>query len=233
MSNIQNLIATGRTSEAIQMLIDSRDNETSNQGTLLMGRLTRAKREQMLGTVSSADHILDMNRINQAVLSFCGSNSTHRSSAPHQSPAPQRDINEARLLEIITANKRRRPQIAEEAQSILNECRAWNDEKTKTASFDPVNRRLKAIQVKADALINSLAEEMEASLESIIERIAKLLEKPVPEYSELKEAFVLACGRGLKSSWIEQQLDLQPNDDEVRISIAEKIEEFTLSIRIK
>ena len=158
MSNqIQNLIATGRTKEAIQILIDSNDSELSNHGTMLMHRYDSNETENRRGLLCAQEYNISKNKIVNAVLFLCTSNSTYQSVAPHQAPTPQRDINETRLLEIIAANKRRRPQIADEAQTILNEYREWSDEKIKKASFDPVNRRLKGIQVKAEALINSLA----------------------------------------------------------------------------
>lgn len=226
--NIQNLIAAGKIETAIQTLVDN----GIDGATLLMSRYNSAKRQNTLGLVDSSEHQRTMNQIAHAALSYAGNENAYQ--APPQYSAPKTtvfsDFNEKALLEIVTTNKRRRPEIAAEAQSILNEYRAWKDEKTVTPSYDPVNRRFKALQVKADELVKRLSDEKEVSLEKIVERIAKLLESPVPEYSDLKEAFSLASGRGFRSSWIEQQLQSQPNDEEVRISIAEKIEEFTTSI---
>jgi Effector-associated domain 11 len=227
-SQIQNLIAANKIGDAIQILID---NSVDN-GILLMSRYNAANRQMSMGLVSNSENPRTMAQIAHAVLSYVGSENSYQ--APPQYSAPQTavfgDFNEKSLLEIVTTNKRRRPEIATEAQNILNEYRAWKDVKTVTPSYDPVNRRFKSLQVKADELVKRLSDEKEVSLEKIVERIAKFLESPVPKYSDLKEAFGLASGRGFRSSWIEQQLQSQPNDEEVRISIAEKIEEFTSSI---
>lgn len=227
-SQIQNLIANGKTEQAIQCLLD----QNCQEAVLLMSRYNRAKKENLQGMVSSSEHQRTMNQINHSVLSLVGSENTYQALPQYSAPqtAVFGDFNEKALLEIVTSNKRRRPEIATEAQTILNEYRTWKDEKTVTPSYDPVNRRFKALQVKADELVKRLSDEKEVSLEKIIERIAKHLEAPVPKYSDLKEAFDLAAGRGFRSSWIEQQLQSMPNDEEVRISIAEKIEEFTTSI---
>jgi uncharacterized protein (UPF0335 family) len=226
--NIQNLVANGNLKGAIQILLD----RNIDGAISLMSRFNRLQSDRMSGIISNSDETIERNRIASAIIHYAGSENTFQ--APPQYSAPQTlvvgDFNEKALLDIVIQNKRRRPEISNEAQDILNEYRSWKDAKAVTPSFDPVNRRLKSLQAKADELLQRLLDEKEVSLEQIIERISKLLEPITPEYQSLKEAYTLASGRGFKNSWIEQQLLSMPNDDEVRISIAEKIEEFTALI---
>ena len=57
-----------------------------------------------------------------------------------------------------------------------------------------------------------------------------LIQADIPSYNDLKEAYKLASGRGLKNEWMERQLLEMPNDNEVIITIAEHIELFVSKI---
>jgi uncharacterized protein (UPF0335 family) len=197
-----------------------------------MSRYNRAKRENMQGLVTSSDHSRTMNQINHAVLSLCGSENSYQ--APPQYNQPKTvvlgDVNERALLKIVVKNKRRLPEISQEAQAILNEYREYKDKKVISPAFDPINRRFKVLQQQANDLIERLNTEKEISVEQIVERIMKLVEADKPNYTDLKEAYTLASGRGFKNTWIEQQLLSQPNDNEVLFTIAEEIEFFVSTI---
>lgn len=224
MSNVRELIAQNRVKEAIQCLIDNNEDGA----ILLMGRFNSAEKDRLMGIVSHQEHSLALNRIIHAALSMTG-RPTEAAYSPRNEGA--KVGHDQSLLEIIAQNKRRRPEIAREAQAILNEIRAHNDTVAINPSHDPAGRRLKAIQGRAEALASRLREEKDDSLEAIVGRIAKLLEAGVPTYENLKEAFILASGRGMASRWVEDQLQRQPDDDETRILIAESIETFTASIQ--
>lgn len=225
--SVQNLISKGDVKGAIQILLDN----NHDGGLQLMSRFNSLAQQEMMGTIDFSHAQIERNRIVQAVLDYSGEkNGRFSSQTATVAIVTAGDFNESKLLEIITTNKRRRPEVADKAQSILGAYRDYKDTKQTTPSFDPAGRRLRSIQADADELLKSLADEKEASLEKIVERIAKLIEPTIPEYSALKEAYSLASGRGFKNNWVEQQLTTMPDDTEVRISIAEKIEGFTATI---
>lgn len=228
--NVQNLISKGDVKGAIQILLDN----NHDGGLQLMSRFNSLARQEMMRTIDFSHAQIERNRIVQAVLDYSREKGG-RFSSPIETISTvaivaASDFNEGKLLEIITTNKRRRPEIADKAQRILTAYRDYKDTKQTTPSFDPAGRRLRSIQADADDLLKSLDDEKEASLEKIVERIAQLIELTIPEYSALKEAYNLASGRGFKNNWVEQQLASMPDDTEVRISIAEKIEAFTANI---
>lgn len=212
--SIREYLLKGDLASAIQVLIDGGLEE----GLLLMSRLNSANRDNRIGVLSPAEYQVQMNRITAAVIDYAKEQKEQTMNL------------ESRLLDVITSNKRRRPELAKQAEDILHAYRTYNDTKRTTPSYDPVGRRMKAIQADYDALMLQLENEKEQSLEQIVERIAELISAAVPEYHALQEAYTLSSGRGFKNAWIEQQLMLKPDDQEVRISIAEQIEQFTAHI---
>ena len=89
---------------------------------------------------------------------------------------------------------------------------------------------MKQIKQAEKDLQNELDEEKLDSLENIVNRINGLLLETIPPYQNLSEAYKLASGRGMRDTWIEQQLSLMPDDIEVKITIAERIETFAANI---
>ncbi len=225
--DIQQLVATANLRAALSLL------PNNNESLMLTSRYNKLQRDLNLGLVTTQEAFIEQNKIVQAILNFADNTSTNNTpqyAASHT--VVLGDINEAALISIVVNNKRRRSAIAEEAQKILNDYRSYKDNKAQTPTFDPANRRLKTIQEAAISLIQRLEAEKEDSLVNAIERIAVLLESPVPTYDELTEAYNLACGRGFKKSYIEQQLQNQPDDEEIRIIIAEEIEAFAATISV-
>lgn len=224
--DIKRLLAQGNLKGALELLVEKGDNTA----ILLMGRYSRVIKDYRIGICSQETYRLTINQITHAVLR------NSNLSVPNQQPVsitplPNKNtFNEHALLEIVKINKRRRPAIAEEANQVLTKYRTWKDNKTISPSFDPVGRRLRAIQQKATALIERLQQEKETALEDIIGRISTLLQEPIPTYQALAEAYKLSSGRGFNSIYIENQLQAQPDDEEVRITIAEQIEAYTLEI---
>lgn len=227
---IHQLVAHGRLQQAIQLLIEAQQEDA----ILLMGRLTTLNRDKMLGLIDGSTAQREMARLTQAVLHCAGAQPKQAAGyTPTTRIVIATDFKEGALLDVIRTNKRRRPEMAQEAQNILTAYRDYKDAKELKPSFDPANRRFRAIQASADALFKRLTQEQEISLEQIVEQIALLLEPIKPEYKALKTAYQLAAGRGFKNNWIEQQLIAMPDDDEVRITIAEEIEAFTANISCK
>ena len=223
--NIQQLIQLGKIDAALMLL------PQTTETIMLTSRYNALKRNTNLGMITFQEAALQQNQIVNAILNLASDSTISSTSAfPVSRPTVVGDFNEAALIGIVANNKRRRIEIAEEAQKILNDYRSYKDQKAQTPTFDPANRRFKALQEAANQLINRLETEKENDLVKTVERIAALLEAPIPTYEELSEAYNLACGRGFKKTYIEQQLQNRPDDEEVRIIIAEEIEGFAASL---
>lgn len=192
----------------------------------LSSRFNNLSRNKSLGIISYEDASIEQNKIVAALLSFAGgSHSTNLQQYNH----PQQN-DQSGLLQIIADNKRRRPDIAQRAQNILNDFRAYSDTKAQNPSYDISGRRLAQIKQAEKDLQSELNESKLDSLENIVNRINGLLFETIPPYLNLSEAYKLASGRGMRDTWIEQQLQLMPDDTEVRITIAERIETFAANI---
>lgn len=223
--NIQQLIQLGKIDAALTLL------PQTTETIMLTSRFNALKRNSNLGLITFQEAAMQQNQIVNAILNLASDSTiSSTSSIPISRPTVVGDFNESALIGIVANNKRRRIEIAEEAQKILNDYRSYKDQKAQTPTFDPANRRFKALQEAANQLINRLETEKENDLVKTVERIAALLEAPIPTYEELNEAYNLACGRGFKKTYIEQQLQNRPDDEEVRIIIAEEIEGFAASL---
>jgi len=219
---IKDCIMKGNVKAAIECLAEIDQNAAIG----LSSRFSTLSRNKSLGIISYDDATIEQNKIVAALLSFAGgSHSTNLQQYNH----PQQN-EQSGLSQIIADNKRRRPDIAQRAQQILNDFRDYNDEKVKNPSYDISGRRLAQIKKLEKDLQNELDEQKLDSLENIVDRINSLLLDTVPPYQNLSEAYKLASGRGMRDTWIEQQLQLMPNDVEVQITIAERIETFAANI---
>ena len=133
---------------------------------------------------------------------------------------------ESDLIEIIKKHKRRNPEIGEKAQGILDRFQKWRTDKKLNRSFDPSGRRLDAIKEDFSTLVRELSETQKDSLELTIKEVGDLLEPRIPTYEQLGKAYKILSGRGMKSSYVEDQLKLETDDNEIRITIAEKLEDY-------
>lgn len=219
---IHDLVRQNKLNEAINLL--------GEEGIMLSSRLNGLRRQERLGTISFDQATMQRNRIVSAILSIGGVNVD--SVTPTKVSHPQTEGPEALLMTIIIQNKRRRPGIAEQADSLLSEIRDYNDNKLRNTSYDPVGRRHKALKEKIEKLKSEISEAKGDSLESIIGKVNNLLSETIPSYDKLKEAYRLVSGRGMSDSYIESTLQSQPNDDEAKITIAEKIESFIATIQV-
>lgn len=219
---IQDFIKKGDIESALKVLAQIDQNSAIG----LYSRYNNLKRNRMLGVISYEEASIEQNKIVAALLSFAGE--SHSANLQQYNHTQQNE--QSGLSKIIAENKRRRPDIAQRAQQILNDLRDYNDQKVENPSYDISGRRLKQIKQAEKDLQNELDEAKLDSLENIVDRINGLLFETIPPYPNLSEAYKLASGRGMQDTWIEQQLQLMPNDTEVRITIAERIETFAANI---
>lgn len=227
LTGIKNLIAQGRLEQALDASVALFPSDTA---ILLRAQFNNLKRQNLMGVISSQDHQLHYNRILNSLLEFCGGNDNETNSSAID---PKAMTPEQTLLSIIEQNKRRRPQVATQAKEILDAFRNHRDSKIFSAAFDPSGRRLAAINVQYQEFLNNVNEVKKDSLEEIVGIIMDLLSAPVPSYKDLAEAYELASGRGMNDPYIITQLNAKPIDDEVKFTIAEKIEAFIGTIRVK
>lgn len=217
------LVTQNKLKEAIQLL-------GVTESINLLGRLNALEQQERIGTISFSDANISRNRIVQAILSCAGVDSSSITAA--KVAHPKTEGPEAILMTIVIQNKRRRPEIAQQADSLLSEVRAYEINKARQPSYDPVGRRHRALMEKIEKLQSDVIEAKGDSLESIVDKITNLLSETIPSYEKLREAYRLASGRGMSSGYIEATLNSQPDDDEARITIAEKIESFIATIQV-
>lgn len=220
---IQNLVARNKLAAAIDLI-------GGDESTMLHSRLNAINREVRLGIVSRDKASMEYNRIVYSILECAGidENPVVSSSIPVQSESPEFTLNK-----IIIENKRRRPEIAIKASDILNEIRAYNDNKVQQPSFDPTGRRYRVLMDKVKDLRDSVSEAKGNSLEAIVDKINSLISDNIPSYDKLQEAYKLAVGRGMVDNHVKTILENQPDDDEARITVATAIELFIANISAK
>lgn len=223
---IKNLISNGNLEEALKIIAE----QCGTNGLMLLGRYNRQMKSHRMGTVSSSSHQIEINKIVQSALYYAEDLKEVSVQSVRLNDSKIADLNETALLDIIKANKRRKPDIAEEAKNILTEYRQWSDSRTENPSFDIANRRQKSIVKKANDLIEKINLKEEDNLIETVNKINQFLSHPVPTYKSLESAYKLSAGRGFNSEWIEKMIQLKPNDDETRIRIAELIEEFAATL---
>lgn len=220
---IATLVRQNKLKEAIELL-------PGDNGVLLMSRLYALEKQERLGVITHGNASMNRNRIAQAILNFAGVDSN--SIAPQTvNQKPEGGI-EGMLTAIIIQNKRRRIEIANEARDLLANIQSYNNEKSLSTAFDPSGRRYRVIEQRFKVLKGKLNEAKGDAIEDIVERIKTLLADIVPTYDQLDEAYRLASGRGMKSEYVDRTLNSRPNDENARIMIAEKIEEFIETIQV-
>jgi len=233
-NQIKQLIRTNKIEKALELLVQYKKTDRyDHTSILLLSRWNRLQKKVRQGIISHSEESMEHNKIVVALQQYVR-------DLPEESKNPSETINmdtsseqdTSSLHRIIRENKRRRPEIAEEARGLVARFRKWQDKKNESPSFDPAGRRLAAIQADEQEFIGRLQEAKKDSLEDVISKVDELLKDPVPNYDDLEKAYNLARGRGMKDRWIEDQLGSQVDDEETKISIAERIEEYTQSIRL-
>lgn len=214
---IRQFVSQGKIQDALFELGRHHDRSVQDLAILLHSQWSKNEKDNRIGIISNDNYNRTRARIVNAILSNAGESAGFVSQVKTENNS---------LLSIVAENKRRRPKVAEEAQAILNEYREYSDTKAITPSFDPAGRRYRAIQEKEAKFLADYQEAKELSLETTVERIMEYLKETAPDYNDLSEAYKLASGRGMTDGWIVDQLNARPNDDETRIAIAERIENF-------
>lgn len=225
-SQIQQLVGQGRLKEAIALYVLN----NGEGATLLSGRFHENERSKNLGTISNSDYNMEYNKISHALLSYIGVDSSYQ--APQKVEMPIVSSHEVILLQIVKDKRRRDDKVADEAQSLLDELTKHNQEKKVNPSYDVAGRRYLILETKINKFIKEVQESKLDSLEQIVNRISVLL-AGIPSYEFLNEAYKLAQGRGFTSEYCDRNLHNRPEDDEVKITIAEKIENFIATINVK
>lgn len=226
-SQVQQLVGQGRLKEAIALYV-------SNNGegaTLLSARFHGNEKQNSQGIISKSSYDIEYNKIVYALLSYIGVDNTYQASQKVEM-MPEVITHEDILLRIVRDKSRRDNTKAAEAQLLLDELVKYNQEKQISSSYDVAGRRYLALETKINKFIKEVQESKLDSLEQIVDRISVLL-AGIPSYKFLNEAYKLAQGRGFTSEYCDRNLHNRPDDDEVKITIAEKIEEFASTITVK
>lgn len=220
MNKIQNLISSNKIEEALEEL---KPSVSTNMWINLKGRWNSLQHDKISGVLSPDQERIRANKIVQSILSLAGGD---LSSSPTTIQSTYSTGIESDLLSIMAKYKRRDKDLHKEASGLLKEYRAYQDQKNINPSYDPSKRRLKIIKNKVEALNTKAQDTKLDDLESIVQKVNKLISAEVPSYKELEKAYHLCNGRGFSDSRIESILSNKPNDDESKITIAERIELF-------
>lgn len=223
---IQQLVGQGRLKEAIALYVAN-----NGEGAILLSaRFHGNERSKNGGTISTSDYNMEYNKIMNALLSYIGVDVSYQQ--PQSQPEMKVENHETVLLTIIEKNKRRNEKLAANAKLLLDEYVAYKQEKATNVTYDVTGRRWKDLEARTAKFLDELKETKLDDLQSIVDRIMTLV-VGVPEYSDLDTAYRLAQGRGFKSEYIDRNLNNCPDDREVRITIAELLEQFASTITVK
>lgn len=225
---IKNLIAKGKLKEAIAALPDC------NEKIMLMGSYNDNIQNELLrdaqtnqinnnklrhSLMSTIDHLED--KINSMGSVSGSENKLSKSGSSH----------EEKLTLVISENQRRNQEVVTRAISLRRQLREYDDQKAIDKTYDISGRRKKAIVENIERFFIELNDEQLDNVEDFIERINEILGKnTIPFYPDLREAYILCSGKGFSDSWIETQLKNQPDLDDTKITIAERLESFLTTL---
>lgn len=211
--SISQLLTRGNIKAAINLLKDDEERIS------LLGRYNRLEKDNRLGILTQSEYSRGINQITHAVLSISSEGAeVNNSYLPKQS--------ESSLLEVHKLHRRRHPAFAKTVMELINEFQQYNLFKSAKTAYDPSQRRFNLLKQKEQNILKKSREFELNYKESKTSKVLSLISEGVPSYKDLSQAWALCQGLGMKSSWIPTSLTNQPNDDEVRISIAEEIEAF-------
>lgn len=219
------MIGDGNLENALDALIQ----EGKSEAYLLKSQFSNAKKNKMLGFLGDSEWRQIYARISFAALEMCPVSSPIQPES-HMPPLSLHGL-DTWLLQTIKDNKRRNEALSNAAQALLTRYRDHQDEKAKNPSFDPAGRRFDGIMKDIKDFKYSLEEKGKDNLENTVTRITALISDRVPTYEKLQEAYNLAVGRGMNSKEVERMLEAKADDEEPRISIAERIESFLSTIK--
>ena len=216
---LRTLIANGHTSLVLTHLKDVYPNDI----LMLQARWNSQEKQYNLGLIEQTEWDRVRNQINWSLLQIIAHSPRHKNIETLNMKI--QDDHETALTNIFDKCRRRHTQLAEESIILRNELRNYNDQKS-VGGFDVSGRRFKALEEKLLIFYEKVDNTFKDKAEDIVQRVKNYLEEPVPTYENLYEAYKLVFARGFRDSWVEGQFELRPNDDEGRITIAERIEQF-------
>ena len=135
------------------------------------------------------------------------------------------------LKTVVIKTKRRNPKLAEKAKELLKKLMVYDLEKEMTKNYDLSGKILDNLNQEILSCIQKYKLSKIDSLEDIEKKINDLLYEIIPSYENLHKAYNLAKGRGMDSNFVNQALIAMPDDDETKVSIAEKIEEYVSKLQ--
>lgn len=224
---LKQLILDGNFSEVHELLEGKISSSEMTSFTLICGRFNRLKKDQLRGTITSENFNIQLNRINHAAFHFIESLPQITVSPSELQKVAGGNSNDSlidSLMEVRKKNERRNPKLSKQASKLQTKIEEYQKDKKLITGFDPSGRRWAAIKEEAKVFFEKLSEKRKDNLEETVEKVKKLIVKPVPSYKSLKGAYALLVGRGFQNDYIEKNLELQPDDDEIRIRITEEIE---------
>jgi hypothetical protein len=120
-----------------------------------------------------------------------------------------------------------RPEIADRARELVARHTEYQSRKAESDLFDRAGRRWNLLTGDYKILLHDLKESDKDSIEDFAQEISELLPvDSIPSWSDLGKAYELTNARGHVDAWISDQLLRQPNSDEARIEVADRIELF-------
>lgn len=223
--NIAALIKTGQIIDAIELMVKYKPNLESELD-LQLARWNSLQNEIMAGVISfenkrmaRSQTVFALNNILNK--NFIGSETTSDASVYKSNGGLTSELNE-----IIKKHSRRNPEIASIAEKLLEDIKNYDLSKLKHSSFDVSGRRYRDIEKRYRNLQARVESNNEKKLESIVDKVNNLIKEDAPSYHDLDEAHKLVIRRGFNNEWVTNSLNAKPDDKEVRIAIAEYIEEF-------
>jgi Effector-associated domain 11 len=218
---IQTAIAKGDIDGALGIL-----DTFSDDATLLMSRWSSLKREKMLGIIDFSNEQIQRNRIVSAILSYAGCDDSVMIQQKPQAAISHSANWESALLQIIKDNERKNQDAAKKALTLLESFRSYYDLKRTRSFFDRSGEKLQEIEASFEEFKKSLSKSSNESVEKFIDRVASLIDSPVPGWPSISDAYNLCVGRGFVDSYIERNLNSTPNDDDAKLSAIQRIETF-------
>lgn len=210
MNKIQQLIAQGRTKEALEAL------PSTNEVIQLQGRLSVLLRQEMLGLIDSSNARLERNSINQSILSLV------RVDVDTQVRPSQMD-NKSKLLSLSKELARIDPDNAQKAKELYKDLAGYYEEKALDDLYDVSGRLLKALNEDIESFLGSLHENNLDDKEDFATAIKMKLEATIPSWKEVESAYKLALGRGMKDSYIEDCIKAKVEDRRTKVNCADRI----------
>ena len=218
------LIQKGEIDSAVELI---RNNQPSNDETLLVSRYHNVKKSYNLGLISYADFQQIQSQVIYGLLDEFGYKEPTNNQSNNQSQLNSETM-ESQLLAFITKYRRVAPTIAEKAKVLLNSIRIYNDDKRTVPAFDPSGRRWLVLSNSYTELVKEAKDFDDDKQDSFVDDITALLnEDVVPKRETLRTIYAKLQIKGFESGYIEKMFASHDSfNDELAITIAELCEAF-------